>query len=155
MADTTNDGTVEDLLGEIAALHDALDPVPPSLTDDIRFAMTVQSLHAEVAELVSTPALAVRADDAPARTDTITFSSGAVSLMVSVDSSNDDLTLDGWVTNGGALIEVHVGDEVRTAQADEYGRFVLDGVTRGRTWFVVRRSQADDDPPIVTPPVEL
>ena len=39
------------LLAALRALHAELDPVPAGLTDDVKFALTVQALHAEVAEL--------------------------------------------------------------------------------------------------------
>ncbi len=146
----------EDVLAELATLWSTLDPVPPDLADDVRIAMTVEALQAELAELVATPPLAVRADDEPVRADTITFASGPVSLMVQVDDSDPDgLVIDGWVTGGGAAIEVHVGDDVVETRADEFGRFVVTGVQRGRTWFVVRRGSEGDEAPIVTPAVEL
>ena len=155
-----HDGAIDDIdeaiLGELAALHEALDPVPATLTDDIRFAMTVERLHADVAELVATSAMAVRAEETPTRAMTITFSAGPVSLMVAVeDEGPDGLTIDGWVTAGGAHIEVHTTAGTLTARTDEHGRFVVTGVPPGRTWFVVRRAPDDEPPAVVTPPVEL
>lgn len=152
----------EDLLVELASLYEVLDPVPPDLAEDVRIALTVEALQAELAELVATPALAVRAEDEPVLADTITFASGPVSLMVTVDDSDPaGLVVDGWVTGGGAAIELHVGDRVIEARADEYGRFVVTGVPRGRAWFVVRpvavgdAGDAGDRAAIVTPAVEL
>lgn len=150
------DRTDELLLAELAAVHEALDPMPSGLTDDVRFAITVQQLHAEVAELVATPMLAARADDTTTTADTITFTSGTISVMIAADRTGPDgLTLDGWVTAAGAEVELHVGDEVRRATADEHGRFVFTDVPRGRTWLVVHRPGGDAASPIVTPPVEL
>lgn len=149
----------EQLLDEIAAMWDAVDPVPPDLGDDVRVALTVQALEAEIAELVSTPTLALRADDPlddpdANVVDTITFSSGAVSLAISIDGADDEtVTIDGWITAGGASVELHIGGTVRHVQADEFGRFVMTDVPRRRAWFVARRG--DDHPPIVTPVIEL
>lgn len=156
MADRGRHTSGEQVLAQLATMYETIDPVPPDLADDVRIAMTVRALQAEVAELVSTPALAVRAEEEPVVADTITFASGSVSLMVSVDDSDPDgLVIDGWVTGGGAAIEVHVGDEVFDARADEYGRFVVSDVPRGRTWFVIRRDGDGEGAPIVTPAVEL
>ena len=50
------------LLAALRALHAELDPVPAGLTDDVKFALTVQALHAEVAELTRLSADEVRID---------------------------------------------------------------------------------------------
>lgn len=156
MDDMTTSAGGESLLDELAELYDALDPVPDDLADDVRIAITVQALQAEIAEIVAAPPVLTRTDVDVVPTDSITFTSGTVSLMVQVhDADGPAVTIDGWVTAGGATIEVHVGDAVIRETADEFGRFVVTDAPRGRTWFVVRRHHAEGVPPIVTPAVEF
>lgn len=146
----------DDLLGELAELLDAVDPVPDDLADEVRIALTVQALQAEVAEIVAAEPVAVRTEMQAVPTQTITFSANALSLMVSLqDESPTSVTIDGWVTSGGASVEVHTVDGVLEATADEHGRFVVAGVPRGRTWFVVRPGGTGDTASVVTPTVEL
>lgn len=156
MADHMTETGDDDLLQELAALYDAVDPVPDDLADEVRIAITVQALQAEVAEIVAGEPVATRSETQAVTAETITFTASAISLMVSLQQDDDThVTIDGWVTVGGATIEVHTADQVRHATADDEGRFVVPGVPRGRTWFVVRREAAEGAPPVVTPPIEL
>lgn len=156
MSDMTTGTGGDPLLDELAELYETLDPVPDDLADDVRIAITVQALRAEIAQIVAAPPVPTRAEPDTVSTDSVTFTSGALSLMVQVaDVQGNEVTIDGWVTAGGATIEVHIGDTVIEETADEFGRFVVTGAPRGRTWFVVRRRNAQDEPPIVTPAIEF
>ena len=89
------------LLDEVRDVLDALDPMPDDLVEEVKFALTVRLLNAEVAALTAAavPALRTIAESPPS----ITFSSASLSVMLGV--SEDDrglLRLDGWVTHGGA-----------------------------------------------------
>lgn len=144
------------LLGELRAIHDVLDPPADDLTDRIKIAMTVAALHADLAEIISTPLVASR-DDVASRTQSITFASGDVSLMITLsEETPSTVTVDGWVTSGGARVEVHTSGGIVTATADMHGRFALREVARGRTWFVVWADPGSEDAaPVVTPTVDL
>ncbi|MDQ1375478.1 MAG: hypothetical protein QOJ09_2816, partial [Actinomycetota bacterium] len=60
-------------LGQVAAFFDTLDPVPAGLVDRIQFGITLDGLHAEIAELQRSDGLVgVRADETT-EAQTITF----------------------------------------------------------------------------------
>lgn len=152
------DATDVELLGRVRSVLTRTDPVPPDFSDDVRFALTVQALHAEVAELTAGSQLAVRGIQSAERVESVTFTAGAVSLMVSINPTPDADTnrVDGWVTSGGAGVEVVVGREHRAVTADDNGRFVFDGLPRGRTYLVIRVNPDDQDAnPVITPEIHL
>ena len=100
-------------------MHARLDPVPSGLTDRIKFELTLAALHAEIAELQRVSLAGVRADDtAYAPTQSVTFTSSRLSLMVTLTAPTDDpdqaregtITVDGWVTVGGTVVELRVGN---------------------------------------------
>lgn len=143
-------------LAVLAATYGRLDPVPADLTERVKFALTVQSMEAEVAQLVQAQPLAVRGNDTARAIESVTFSSARVSLMVTTTPSGDHVRIDGWVTSGGARVEVGCADMVLSATADHNGRFVVDGVPRGSVMFVIRLDPDDpDETPVVTPRIEV
>jgi hypothetical protein len=125
------------LLAELAAALELADPAPRGMTDRIRFAMDLDDLEFEVARWQREEALAgVRGSVAP---DTITFTVGDLTVMVSLAAASNGNRFDGWLVPGGAhTVEVRVeGHDPVTATADEGGRFVLDDVPKGITQIVV------------------
>lgn len=150
------DAVDERILGEIRSLTARMDPTPAGLTSRVKYALTVQALHAEVAELVELTPAATRGVDAQ-RTETITFAHGALSLMVNIGADpGSHARVDGWVTSGRSEIEAVASGTSFFAVADENGRFVLEHVPRGRVYFVVRVT-SDEGParPVVTPVIEI
>lgn len=162
--DDLAEGAIDDtdvvLLQRLRRLVDAADPVPADLALRSEIAITVAALEAEVAQLVADAVEPVlRAEDpdpaSTTTTDTITFAGATASLSVLVDRVDETrVILDGWVIPGGAVIEIHGpgGGPVRTVTSTDTGRFVVDGLPTGPTWFVIRR---DDGRATVTPVVEL
>ncbi len=153
------------ILHEVRDLADLVDPVPTELVDKVKFALTVQALDAELAELMASPLVQVRSQDV-ALAQSITFTSSTLSLMISVSEERDGtIRLDGWVTQGGAQIELHVDPAPfgilavppqRVVEAEATGRFVIDGLTHGRFVFVVRQHpERPSERPVVTPAMEL
>lgn len=145
------------LLGQIGALYDALDPTPTGLTDRIRFGITLEALHAEIAELQrSADLVGVRSEEA-ATAQTITFTSASLTTMVTITPTvGDRARLDGWVAPAEAVdIELRLVGESRRAVADQDGRFSFDDVPRGLAQFVLRRSGTPMPPPVITPSIEL
>lgn len=141
----------------IRRIHARLDPVPAGLVDRCKFALSVQALHAEVAELISTaPAMATRSTTDFSRTETVTFSSTNVSIMITIARDVDGLVITGWVTEPGSRVEL-LGDQgSRDATADEQGRFRFEQVTAGPTHFVVWPADPGSDrPPVITPTIDL
>lgn len=144
------------VLRALRELHARLDPVPAGLTDDIKFALSVQALHAEVAELTR-----VGADDALVRSvdytraETLTFTGGPFTAMVTVAASGpDEVRVDGWVTGGPVRVELRERDRMTSVDVEEEGRFVLEGVHRGLVQFVLHPID-DDIKPVITPVIEL
>jgi len=147
-ADAPLDGIDKRILASLATLYDTVDPVPPELVDRIDFALAVAELEADIAELTRGELVGVRSEE----TDSVTFTSGSLSLMVTTVRSAHHVRIDGWVTSPGAEVEV-VGEGVtRTVMADETGRFSVDEIPRGRVHFVVRR---EGYRPVITPSMEI
>ncbi len=142
-----------------------LDPVPAGLTDRIKFDITLAALHAEIADLERMPLAGVRGGDtAYTPTESVTFTSSSLSLMVTLtpDRSSGAATshsgpmvrIDGWVTAGGATVELFVGGRTFTALSDDHLRFIIDGVPRGSARFVLR-APGGDGRPVITPSLEI
>ncbi|MDM7854348.1 peptidase associated/transthyretin-like domain-containing protein [Cellulomonas alba] len=145
------------ILGRLAALVEATDPVPPGLVDRIGLALTMEALHAEIAELhlVGEPALAVRADETSIEAGTITFTTDVLTVMISVHPEGGRVRVDGWAAPAGEIsVELHQGGDVTTTQSDADGRFSFADVERGPARLVLRRP-SDPTVPIVTPQIEL
>lgn len=152
MEDTYPDGPIdvtdERILAQLATLYDTIDPMPYDLVERIDFALAVAELEADIAELTLGELVGVRSEE----TDSVTFTSGSLSLMVTTVRSAHHVRIDGWVTSPGAGVDV-VGEGVtRTVTADETGRFSLDEIPRGRAHFVVRR---EGYRPVITPSMEI
>jgi hypothetical protein len=144
-------------LDRIAALFDRLDPVPDGLVDRIRFGITLDALHAEIAELQRNNDLAGVRSAGTAETQTVTFTSASLTVMVTISPSGAErVRIDGWVAPGGGVeVQLRLADDTRAATADPDGRFVFDDVPHGLAQFVVRQPSGVELPPVVTPSIEL
>lgn len=145
------------VLRRLAALVEAVDPVPAGLVDQIGLALTIEALQAEIAELhlVGEPALAVRTDEASIEAGTITFTTDVLTVMISVHPEGGRVRVDGWAAPAAALtVELHQSGDVTTTISDEDGRFSFADVERGPARLVLRRP-SDPTVPIVTPQIEL
>jgi hypothetical protein len=144
------------VLQQLAQIHEALDPVPSGLVDRIQFGITLDALHAELAELQRSDELAAVRSDASSDVQTVTFTSSNLSTMVTITpSAPDRVRIDGWVApQGGVLIELRIVHETLTTTADADGRFVFEDVPRGLGQFTLREPSGAQ-PPVVTPSIEL
>lgn len=147
--------------GDVATLtlladsYARLDPVPAGMAERMKFAITVRSLEAEVAQLVQSSPLAVRGAETQ-QTESVTFSAGRVSLMVTTTGSGAGVRIDGWVTTPGAQVEATYPHRSFKATADEHGRFVIDGAPHGSVMFLIRIDPSDpDETPVITPRIEV
>jgi hypothetical protein len=144
-------------LDRVAAVYESLDPVPAGLVDRIQFGITLDALHAEIAQLQrSDDLLGVRSGEAT-EVQTVTFTSASLTTMVTITpTSSERVRVDGWVApGGGVMVELRtVGDTLHTT-ADADGRFVFGEVPRGLAQFVLRTPTAGTHPPVVTPAIEL
>ncbi|MGL5866640.1 MAG: hypothetical protein ACRCYX_12380 [Dermatophilaceae bacterium] len=147
------------VLRATAALFDDIDPVPAGLVDDIKFALTVQALQAEVAELQRAGANEYLVRSEYTQTPTLTFSAESVSAMVTLTASSaDTVRIDGWVTGHDGPVTVEVRDAafatVVSTRTDADGRFVLEDLDRRLVRFVFRPEDATVNP-VITPAVEI
>lgn len=151
-----------ELLHDAAALYERLDPVPGGLVDRIRFAITLDALHAEVAELQRSASLVgVRSEVGAETSETITFTSPSLTIMITVSGgSAGRVRIDGWVVGGTDAttelsVEMRRPDGGSTTTTDAGGRFVFAEVERGLAQFVVRAPEWVARPPVITPSLEL
>ena len=153
-------GAIDDvdvqLLRHTAELFDALDPVPGGLVDRINFGLTLEALHAEIAELQRSANLVGVRADTDSDIQTVTFTSSTLTTMITVTpASGDRVRVDGWIAPGGSVaVELRGRAESRQTEADEDGRFVFEDVPRGLAQFVLRPA-GDDGPTVVTPAIEI
>src|SRR5512133_2262558 len=99
-ADRPLDATDDALLVEIAELFATVDPVPAGLTDRLSFSLALDEVYAEVAAMtrVTADVAGVRSEQADVRTQTMSFSAEALTIMVTVTHTGpDQVRLDGWV----------------------------------------------------------
>lgn len=146
--DEPMDATDERILARLATLYQGVDPVPPGLLERIDFALAVAELEADIAELTRGEPVGMRSEE----TDSVTFTSGALSLLVTTVVSGHRVRIDGWVTAPGAAVDVVAEGVTRTVVADDTGRFAIDDIPRGRAHFLVRR---DGYRPVITPSMEI
>ncbi|MFL6163389.1 MAG: carboxypeptidase regulatory-like domain-containing protein [Jatrophihabitantaceae bacterium] len=146
-----------EVLTRIKQLYEQLDPVPVDLADRLQFAISLDALEVELAELqlVSGELLAARAEPTSA-VKTLTFTSDSFTTTVNISSDGPDrVRIDGWIAPGGvSLVELHQGSQVRQIPADEDGRFVFTDVEHALTRFLIR-PQSADALPVATPAVEI
>jgi len=151
------------LLAEVAQMFDVLDPVPPQLAEQLRFAISLDALEYELAELVSDGGRLVGARTESASTvQTLTFSCETLTIMVNVGADGlGRKRVDGWLAPGSAArIELHQGSRIRRTVADGDGRFVFTGVDAGLGRFVVlppdgQPGPAEGQAPVATTIVEI
>ena len=159
-AQDTLDDTDATILAAAREVIARLDPVPAGLTDRIKFEITLAALHAEIADLERLPLAGVRGDDtAYVPTESVTFTSSSLSLMVTVAAEDPGrehptVRIVGWVTAGGAEVELFVAGRSFQAVSDAHGRFVIEGVPRGSARFVLR-APGGTGRPVITPTMEI
>jgi hypothetical protein len=144
-------------LQHMARLYDTVDPVPSGLVERIRFGITLDALHAEIAELERSGELAgVRAEEMT-EARTVTFTSSTLTTMVTITPlSAERARIDGWVAPGGGVsVEARTGEGVTRTIADADGRFVFDDLARGLVQFTVRPPEGTPNSPVLTPPIEI
>jgi hypothetical protein len=154
-ADAVLDDVDAAILGRVAELYARVDPVPDDLVARSQFAITLDALHAEIAELQRWDAEALQARaEAPASVETITFSSSTLTTMVTISPVDaDTVRVDGWAAPGAGLdVELRLQGETRQTVADEDGRFVFDNVPHGLAQFLLRPADAAA---VITPSLQL
>lgn len=144
------------VLHDLRAVLDIVDPVPPTLTDDVKFRLSVRALEAEVAEIVATSleAIGARGTDYD-RATSVTFTSDSLSVMVTIDERTTKTAgISGWTSDGGVEVELRERSRSRTTTSDAHGRFAFEDVERGLVHFVFRHDDAGVSP-VITPAIEI
>lgn len=143
-----------EILARLGTALDEADPVPEHLTGEIKAALTWAALDAELAQITDLEP-SVRADRAgEAETiDTLAFTSSRLSLMVRVSGESGARRVDGWVTGGGVLAELHVAGLVLPLESDAHGRLVWTGVPDGPIRFLLHIP--GEQRPVITPLVDM
>ena len=147
-------------LATLRRIYEAGDPVPPSLLDRVKFAITLDDLEAEVARLQreAVPELhAARSEDV-LKAQTVTFTSETLTTMVTITPlPTNGVRIDGWASPGAFLdVELRIGDETRHVVADEDGRFVFEQVAHGLAQLVLRQNGGGEgDHAVITPAIEI
>jgi len=139
-----------ELFAQIARAAELRDPVPEGMTDRIIAAVSLTLMEAELAVLVDGSLEAVRWEQA----STVTFSASSLSLMVTLTEVDGRVRIDGWVTGGGVLVELHAGDDVFEATSDATGRLVWPSVPHGPVRFRITPDR-EGARPVITPTIEV
>lgn len=153
--DAELDDVDDALLARIAALYDALDPVPEQLAENICLSLALAELDADLAAFERTDSgVGVRSSDYQ-RVTSLTFSVGSWSMLVNVTPLDGTFVrLDGWVTgNTDARIELRERSRSTVVPAAD-GRFSFARVERGLAQFLITGS-APGARPVITPHVEV
>jgi hypothetical protein len=126
------------IMAGVRSLWDALDPVPPTLVDQIRFAMDLESADFEVLRLTERMRFEVARGEEQSRL--ITFDSDSLTIMIKIDlNRNGTVRVDGWLTPPATHpIELRTTAGSLTTASDDGGRFALDGIAPGMAQLVVR-----------------
>jgi len=72
------------ILDRVAAMYETLDPVPTSLIERIQFGITLDALHAEIAQLQRSNDLEGVRSEEPTQAQTVTFASASLTTMVTI-----------------------------------------------------------------------
>lgn len=145
------------VLGQLATVFDTLDPVPAGLVERTQFAMTLDALQAEIAELQRAPEAVGARSGEQAEAQTVTFTSASLTTMVTITPTTADrVRIDGWAAPGsGVAVELRLASQTLSTTADSDGRFVFEDVPRGLGQFVLRPQSGTAQPSVVTPSIDL
>jgi hypothetical protein len=151
------DDTDVQILQRAAELYEQADPVPPGLVERIQFGITLDALHAEIAELQRTAELTGVRSAGAADTQSITFTSTSLTTMVTITVlSADRVRIDGWLAPVGEVsVELRTRDRTLSVTSDADGRFVFESVPRGLAQFVMHPRAGENGPGVVTPTIEI
>jgi hypothetical protein len=125
------------------------DPVPAALVEAARATFTWRSVDDELAALLSDSADVALTGVRGTGDRRLAFEAPQLVIEFVLVPGPRGSRLEGQLAPPGpARIEVLSGDEVTEIEADQHGRFALDGVRNGPLSLRVVRG---DDPPVRTP----
>jgi hypothetical protein len=137
----------------------AVDPMPASLPERIRFSLALRELEFEVARLSAEEDERLLLARGAEQSRTITFDSESLTIMIRIDLNGDGTArLDGWIAPPQRrVVDLRTGSDQITVDTDDRGRFVFSRVPRGSAQLVVRArpEQPGSGPSVVTPALIL
>lgn len=160
-------------LALLRAEHERHDPVPHGLVDRVTFAISLDHLEAEVAQLHRLTGSELVARSAGDRVDegdvtdragraqrvhSVTFTSDTVTTMVTLTPlDGDGVRVDGWAAPGAGLqVELRLDEQRHDTVADEDGRFVFERVAHGLAQLLLRPADGQTGGrPVITPALEI
>lgn len=145
-----------EILTQLREALDRADPMPADLDERVQFALTVQALHAEIAELQRVPGelTGVRSHDYE-RVDTVTFTGTSMSAVVTTTQiDHESARVDGWIDGPVAEVELRERNRTSTVSVDDEGRFAFGHVERGLIQLVFRFADPEVSP-VITPSMEV
>lgn len=140
------------LLAGVRELWTDADPMPPTLVEQIQFAIQLEDVDLEVMRIREEEPASSRSTE---QGRLITFDSESLTIMVNVSAeSGGTIRLDGWLTPPDAHpIEIRTACGPMATSSDVQGRFALGGVPHGMVQIVVRTPGRTRT--VSTPAVEL
>ena len=137
-----------ELLVAIGEFFDEIDPVPEHVVTAAKGCLTWRTIDTELAELVEdTALLAATSVRGPHGARLLTFTAPRVSVVVEVAEVGPTRRLIGQLGDPrSAAIEVRFRDGTTWVDADQLGRFVVDGVPAGPVSLVCRFPDSDIAP---------
>ena len=148
------DATDERILRLLGEIMSASDPVPAALTDQVKFALTVEALGAQVAELLEQEPAGVRS--AYDTITTVTFSGDNITVLLTLDSEHRPRRrVTGWLSAPDATVQVHGPDGEVVPDIDEDGRFEVEFSRTGLVHLVIQPTGQPGTRPVVTPPIQI
>ncbi len=145
------------ILAQLRAMHAELDPPPPTLTEQVIFALELVDVDADIARLQDEALIGSGARGA-SRSRTLTFEAHGISLLVSITELGDDrVRIDGWLVPAGECrVELRqAASVIRRATPDTAGRFVFDNVRQRLTRLRIHPGSGQAGRTIITPPIRL
>jgi len=145
--------TDAEILSGVRDLWETIDPMPPSLVDQIQFAIDLDAIDLEVSRLIETSELAAARTDELTRL--VTFQSDSLSIMITIEPRVDGTArIDGWLTPGASHeIELRTPAKPMSTESDDAGRFSLDSVPAGIVQLIVHLT--GNSRRIITPTMEI
>lgn len=148
------DATDEQILQSLGQIVSASDPVPAALTDQVKFALTVEALGAQVAELLEHEPAGVRS--AYDTITTVTFSGDELTVLLTLDPEHRPRRrMNGWLSTPDVTVHVHGPDGEVAAEVDEDGRFEAEFSRTGLVHLVIHSTRDPHSRPVITPPIQI
>jgi hypothetical protein len=140
------------LLIRVGEVYAEIDPVPPHVVEAARAALAWRTIDSELAELVEdtelTPAAGMRGAVAPRL---VTFEAETLTVEVEIAEVGERRRLIGQLVPPSAgEVEIRHAQRTQVVEADDLGRFSVEGVPPGPISLVCRLRGAADRPVVTS-----